>query len=120
MTVFTWRDGKITAIHAFHDTAPRRAAAPGESAGSKEALFQRPRSCAMYDAIVVGAWCAGSPTATLLAPQGYRVLLVDRATFPSDMVLSTHLIWQAGCLQLLGWGLLDKVRASYCPLAPSL
>jgi choline dehydrogenase-like flavoprotein len=35
----------------------------------------------MYDAIVVGAWCAGSPTAMLLARQGYRVLLVDRATF---------------------------------------
>ena len=27
---------------------------------------------------------AGSPTAMLLARKGYRVLLVDRATFPSD------------------------------------
>ncbi len=41
-----------------------------------------------YDAIVVGARCAGSPTAMLLARKGYRVLLVDRATFPSD-TLST-------------------------------
>ena len=28
-----------------------------------------------YDVIVVGARCAGSPTAMLLARQGYRVLL---------------------------------------------
>ena len=42
-----------------------------------------------YDAIVVGARCAGSPTAMLLARKGYRVLVVDRATFPSD-TLSTH------------------------------
>ena len=35
-----------------------------------------------YDAIVVGARCAGSPTAMLLARKGYRVLAVDRATFP--------------------------------------
>jgi choline dehydrogenase-like flavoprotein len=43
------------------------------------------------DAMVVGARCAGSPTAMLLARKGYRVLLVDRATFPSD-TLSTHFI----------------------------
>jgi hypothetical protein len=55
----------------------------------------------------------------LLACQGYRVWLVDQATFPSDMALVTHLIWQVGCTQFQGWGLLDKVRASNCPLAPS-
>jgi flavin-dependent dehydrogenase len=37
---------------------------------------------AMHDAIVVGARCAGSPTAMLLARKGYRVLLLDRAGFP--------------------------------------
>ena len=42
-----------------------------------------------YDAIIVGARCAGSPTAMLLARKGHRVLLVDRAEFPSD-TLSTH------------------------------
>ena len=31
-----------------------------------------------------GGRCAGSPTAMLLARKGYRVLVVDRATFPSD------------------------------------
>jgi choline dehydrogenase-like flavoprotein len=49
------------------------------------------RELAMYDAIVVGARCAGSPTAMLLARQGYRVLLVDKARFPSDTV-SVHYI----------------------------
>jgi len=32
-----------------------------------------------YDVIVLGARCAGSPTAMLLARKGYRVLVVDRA-----------------------------------------
>ena len=49
----------------------------------------------MYDAIVVGARCAGSPTAMLLARKGYRVLLLDKAGFPSD-TLSTHYIHQPG------------------------
>lgn len=68
----------------------------------------------MYDVVVVGARCAGSPTAMLLARKGYRVLLVDRATFPSD-TMSTHYIHQTGVAQLKRWGLLDKVVASGCP-----
>ncbi len=67
-----------------------------------------------YDAIVVGARCAGSPTAMLLARQGYRVLVVDRATFPSDTV-STHLIHAPGVAALRRWGLLDQVVATGCP-----
>jgi flavin-dependent dehydrogenase len=68
----------------------------------------------MYDAIIIGARCAGSPTAMLQAPQGYRVLLVDRATFPSD-TMSTHYIHQTGVAQLKRWGLLERVTASNCP-----
>lgn len=68
----------------------------------------------MFDAIVVGARCAGSPTAMLLSRAGYRVLLLDRAEFPSD-TLSTHLIHQPGVAALARWGLLDRVRASGCP-----
>ena len=67
-----------------------------------------------YDAIVVGARCAGSPTAMLLARKGYKVLVVDRATFPSDTV-STHLIHPPGLDALQRWGLLDRVRATGCP-----
>jgi flavin-dependent dehydrogenase len=67
-----------------------------------------------YDAIVVGARCAGSPTAMLLAQKGYRVLVVDRASFPSDTV-STHMIHAPGVAALRRWGVLDKVVASGCP-----
>src|SRR5919107_1162973 len=69
----------------------------------------------MYDVIVVGARCAGASTAMLLARQGHRVLLVDRSTFPSDLRLSTHLVWQPGVAALKRWGLLDELVASGCP-----
>ena len=68
----------------------------------------------MYDAIVVGARCAGAPTAMLLARAGHRVLLVDRTTFPSD-IMSTHYIHQPGVARLSRWGLLDAVLATNCP-----
>ena len=48
-----------------------------------------PATDAQYDAIVVGARCAGATVAILLARAGRRVLLVDRDEFPSDTV-STH------------------------------
>jgi flavin-dependent dehydrogenase len=68
-----------------------------------------------YDAIIVGARCAGSPTAMLLAQKGYRVLLVDKATFPSNMPLSTHVVQAPALARLQRWGLLDQVVASGCP-----
>ncbi|MEH1016232.1 NAD(P)/FAD-dependent oxidoreductase [Micromonospora sp. CPCC 206060] len=67
-----------------------------------------------YAAVVVGARAAGSPTAMLLARQGHRVLLVDRATFPSD-VLSTHLLHVPAMAYLRRWGLLDRVVATGAP-----
>ena len=67
-----------------------------------------------YDAIVVGARCAGSPTAMLLARKGYKVLVVDRARFPSDTI-STHLIHPPGVAALKEWGLLDRLIATGCP-----
>jgi 2-polyprenyl-6-methoxyphenol hydroxylase-like FAD-dependent oxidoreductase len=66
------------------------------------------------DVIVIGARCAGSPTAMLLARKGYNVLLVDRATFPSDTI-STHLIHPPGVAALRRWGLLDRLKATGCP-----
>src|SRR3954454_17960517 len=68
----------------------------------------------MYDAIVIGARCAGSPTAMLLARKGYRVLLLDKAGFPSDTI-STHYIHQPGVAHLARWGLRDTVAATNCP-----
>lgn len=67
----------------------------------------------MYDVIVVGARCSGSPTAMLLAQRGYDVLLVDRATFPSDAV-STHYLHTPAVARLRRWGLLDELLASGC------
>ena len=67
-----------------------------------------------YDVIVVGARCAGSPTAMLLARKGYRVLVVDRSTFPSDTV-STHFIHAPGVAALRRWGILDQIVATGCP-----
>ncbi|HET8662011.1 MAG TPA: NAD(P)/FAD-dependent oxidoreductase [Micromonosporaceae bacterium] len=64
----------------------------------------------MYDAIVIGTRCSGASTAMLLARQGHRVLAVDRATFPSD-VISTHFLWPHGMSYLNRWGLLDQVLA---------
>ena len=50
----------------------------------------------------------------LLAAKGYRVLVVDRATFPSD-TLSTHIVHPPGVASLRRWGLLDAVTATGCP-----
>ncbi len=68
----------------------------------------------MYDVAIVGARCSGSPTAMLLARKGYRVLLVDKATFPSD-TMSTHFVHAPGIARLKRWGLLERVVASNCP-----
>jgi 2-polyprenyl-6-methoxyphenol hydroxylase-like FAD-dependent oxidoreductase len=67
-----------------------------------------------YDAIVIGARCAGSPTAMLLARRGHRVLVVDKASFPSD-TMSTHLVHPPGIAALERWGLLDRLVETGCP-----
>jgi flavin-dependent dehydrogenase len=68
----------------------------------------------MYDAIVVGARAAGSPTAMLLARQGHSVLVVDRATFPSD-TFSTHFITAPGSALLERWGARQPLEARGVP-----
>jgi flavin-dependent dehydrogenase len=68
----------------------------------------------MYDAIVVGARCAGASTAMLLARKGLDVLLVDRATFPSE-IPHGHFIHRHGPRRLAEWGLLERVLESNCP-----
>src|SRR5947207_15285058 len=73
----------------------------------------------MYDAIIVGARCAGSPTAMLLAREGYKVLLVDRATFPSN-IPHGHFIHRRGPRHLHRWGLLDRIVATGCPAATDI
>jgi flavin-dependent dehydrogenase len=67
-----------------------------------------------YDAVVVGARLAGAATAYLLARCGLRVLLVDRGRYGAD-TLSTHALLRGGVLQLVRWGLLDKIIAAGTP-----
>ncbi|HEU4630585.1 MAG TPA: NAD(P)/FAD-dependent oxidoreductase [Gemmatimonadaceae bacterium] len=73
----------------------------------------------MLDVIVVGARCAGAATAMLLARKGHRVLLVDRATFPSD-IPHGHFIHRHGPRRLQQWGLLDRIVATNCPAVTSM
>ena len=68
----------------------------------------------MYDVIVIGARCAGASTALLLGRKGYKVLLVDRARFPSD-VPHGHFIHRHGPQRLARWGLLERITATNCP-----
>ena len=68
----------------------------------------------MYDVIIVGARCAGSPAAMVLARKGYRVLVVDRAHFPSD-AFSTHFIQQPGVALLNRWGLVQPLLDAGTP-----
>ncbi len=68
----------------------------------------------MYDAIIVGARCAGAPTAMLLARRGFKVLLVDKATFPSDTI-STHILWPHGAEILGRWGLVQRLAGTGLP-----
>src|SRR5215204_4408521 len=67
-----------------------------------------------FDVIVVGARCAGAATAMLLAREGARVALLDRAALGRD-TLSTHALMRAGVVQLRRWGLLDQVIAAGTP-----
>jgi 2-polyprenyl-6-methoxyphenol hydroxylase-like FAD-dependent oxidoreductase len=61
-----------------------------------------------FDVIIVGARCAGSPLATLLARAGMRVCIVDRAEFPSDTP-STHAVQPSGVKILEDLGVLEPL-----------
>jgi 2-polyprenyl-6-methoxyphenol hydroxylase-like FAD-dependent oxidoreductase len=67
-----------------------------------------------YDVAVVGARAAGAATALLLARAGLRVVLLDRGRYGTD-TLSTHALMRGAVLQLLRWGLLDRVIAAGTP-----
>jgi 2-polyprenyl-6-methoxyphenol hydroxylase-like FAD-dependent oxidoreductase len=99
------------ASNAVHVSSCRTAVAEIVTTGIANAVGE---SMKIYDVIIVGARCAGSPTAMLLARKGYRVLMVDRTTFPSDTV-STHVVHPVGVAALARWGLLDRLAASGCP-----
>lgn len=62
-----------------------------------------------YDAIVVGARCAGSPLAARLAERGWSVLLVDREPPPAD-TLSTHYLFPNTLSRLRELGALQRIE----------
>ncbi|HEV2858517.1 MAG TPA: NAD(P)/FAD-dependent oxidoreductase [Solirubrobacterales bacterium] len=65
-----------------------------------------------YDAVVVGARCAGSPLAARLAEQGWSVLLVDREPPPAD-TLSTHMVFPNTLARLRELGALERIEAEH-------
>ena len=71
-----------------------------------------------YDAVIVGARCAGAATALLLAREGLAVLVVDRGAYGAD-TLSTHALMRAGVLQLSRWGLVKGVVDAGTPAVRS-
>ncbi|MEM1352172.1 MAG: NAD(P)/FAD-dependent oxidoreductase [Pseudomonadota bacterium] len=68
-----------------------------------------------YDAIIIGARCAGAATALQLARGGLKVLVLDRARPGSD-TMSTHALMRGAVIRLERWGLLDRVMDSGAPL----
>lgn len=67
-----------------------------------------------YDALVVGARCAGAATAMLLARKGWRVLVIDRGSYGADTI-STHALMRGGVLQLHRWGVLPRLQEAGTP-----
>jgi 2-polyprenyl-6-methoxyphenol hydroxylase-like FAD-dependent oxidoreductase len=65
-----------------------------------------------YDAVVVGARCAGSPAAARLAERGWKVLLVDREPPPAN-VLSTHCLFPNTLARLAELGAMERIEAEH-------
>lgn len=65
-----------------------------------------------YDAVIVGARCAGSALAIELARRDWDVLLVDHTRFPSTTI-STHGLWPNGLARLERLGVLDTLRSKH-------
>lgn len=61
------------------------------------------------DAVVVGARCGGSVVAGKLASEGWKVLMIDKARFPSDTV-STHVMFPNTMAKFESLGILERLR----------
>jgi 2-polyprenyl-6-methoxyphenol hydroxylase-like FAD-dependent oxidoreductase len=68
----------------------------------------------MYDVIILGGGVAGAASAALLAKEGLRVLVCDRATLPAPAV-STHFFGPSVLGFLDRLGVLDEVLATGAP-----
>ncbi len=63
-----------------------------------------------YDIIIVGGSVAGACSAIALAPEGYRILLLDRAIFPRDKACGEGIMPQ-GVAVLESLGVLPEILA---------
>ena len=71
-----------------------------------------------YDAIIIGARCAGTATGMLMARDDARVLIVDRETEMFD-TLSTHALMRPAVTLLDQWGLLNQIATAETPVVRS-
>ena len=67
-----------------------------------------------FDAVVVGARCAGAATAMQLARAGQGVLVIDRGRYGTD-ALSSHALMRGAVVQLPRLGVLPAVIAAGTP-----
>lgn len=67
-----------------------------------------------FDAVIVGARCAGAAAAMLMARRGMRVLALERSAYGSD-TLSTHALMRGAVLLLARWGLLPRLVEAGTP-----
>ena len=65
-----------------------------------------------YDAVIVGARCAGATLAARLAGENWRVLLVDRRPPPAD-VISTHILFPNTVSRLARMGVLERMESRH-------
>ncbi len=79
---------------------------PSTPAGKAQVKLLSPRredgsmQSDIYNVVIVGAGPAGATAATLLAKKGHRVAMIDRATFPRDVICAGWL--SARSVPLLG------------------
>ncbi len=88
-----------------HRSQPRNTSEPREPERGEGA------PASTYDAVVIGARCAGAATAMLLARAGQRVLVVDRGRYGTD-TRSTHALIRGAVVQLHRWNVLPAVVAA--------
>jgi len=67
-----------------------------------------------FDAVVIGARCAGASVAMLMAKQGMSVLCVDRDEAGTD-TLSSHAMTRGAVMQLERWGVAQRLMAHDTP-----
>ena len=68
------------------------------------------KAASNYDIVIVGAGIAGSSTAIALAPEGYNILLVDKAVFPRQKTCG-ECIMPEGVQILSEFGVLSEILA---------